>query len=64
MEAPGEMLRAGLTEELKTSRKMVREVRFELTTSCSQSRRATGLRYTLTERAFYPIFAMIMVVGT
>jgi hypothetical protein len=27
---------------------MVREVRFELTTSCSQSRRATGLRYTLT----------------
>ena len=31
---------------------MVREVRFELTTSCSQSRRATGLRYTLTRLHF------------
>ncbi len=32
---------------------MVREVRFELTTSCSQSKRATGLRYTLTGPTFY-----------
>ena len=38
---------------------MVREVRFELTTSCSQSKRATGLRYTLTEHAFYLIFAIL-----
>ena len=31
---------------------MVREVGFEPTTSCSQSKRATGLRYTLTEPLF------------
>ncbi len=40
---------------------MVREVRFELTTSASQTRRATGLRYTLTEYTFYPNCARLAV---
>ena len=39
--------------------KLVREVGFEPTTSCSQSKRATGLRYTLTGQVFYPIFATL-----